>query len=74
MKKLSIIGAALALAIPATAYAAADCCKDMACCKEKAEGKDGGDCCKDKQTGKSCCDDDKHDQHAGHDMPAAPAK
>ena len=29
MKKLAIIGAALALAIPATAYAAADCCKDM---------------------------------------------
>ncbi|HVF94666.1 MAG TPA: hypothetical protein VM900_10175 [Sphingomonas sp.] len=71
MKKLSIIGAALALAVPATAYAAADCCKEMACCKDK------GDCCKDKQTGKSCCGDGKHnehDEHAGHDMPAAPAK
>lgn len=68
MKKLSIICAALALAIPATAYAAADCCKDMACCKE------GADCCKDKQAGKSCCDHDKKDKHAGHDMPAAPAK
>jgi hypothetical protein len=63
MKRLSIIGAALALALPAAAYAAADCCKDMACCKE------GGDCCKD---GKSCCDE-KH-EHADHGMPAAPAK
>ena len=42
MKKLSIIGAALALAIPAAAHAAADCCKDMACCKE------GADCCKER--------------------------
>ena len=58
MKKLSIIGAALALAIPAATYAAADCCKDMACCK-------------DKQAGESCCDPDKH---AGHHMPATPAK
>ena len=67
MKKLSIIGAALALAIPATAYAAADCCKEMSCCKEGAE------CCKD---GKGdCCKDMKHgDDHAGHDTPAAPAK
>ena len=59
MKKLSIIGVALALAISATAHAAADCCKDMTCCK------DGADCCKDMKHGR----DD-----AGHDMPAAPAK
>ena len=65
MKMLPIIGAALALAVPATAYAAADCCEDMACCK------DGADCCKDKQAGKSCCD---HDMPAKGDMPAAPAK
>ena len=67
MKKLSIVGVALALAVPATAYAAADCCKDMSCCKE------GADCCKD---GKGdCCKDMKHGgDHAGHDTPAAPAK
>jgi hypothetical protein len=29
MKKISIIAAALALGVPATAYATADCCKDM---------------------------------------------
>lgn len=40
MKKLAIIGAALALAIPATADAAADCCKDMACCKDMTHGGD----------------------------------
>jgi hypothetical protein len=60
MKKLSIIAAALALANPATAHAAADCCKDMACCKG---GK--GDCCKDMKKG---------GDHAGHDMPTTPAK
>jgi hypothetical protein len=66
MKKLSIIGVAFALAIPATAYAAADCCTGMTCCK------DGADCCKD---GKGdCCKDMKHGDHAGHKMPAAPAK
>lgn len=60
MKKLSIISVALALAVPATAYAAADCCKDMACCKD---GKD------------HCCRDMKKDGiHAGHDMPTEPAK
>lgn len=59
MKKLSIIGAALALAIPATAHAAADCCKDMACCK------DGGHCCEDMRKG---------GDHTGHDMPAAPTR
>lgn len=53
MKKLSIIGAALALAIPAAAHAAADCCKDMACCKD-------GDCCEDMRKG---------GDHTGHDMP-----
>lgn len=57
MRKLSII-AALALALPSVAYAAADCCKGMTCCNE------GADCCKDM----------KHGDHAGHDMPAAPAK
>ena len=60
MKTFSIIGAALALAIPATAYAAADCCKDMTCCKD---GK--GDCCDDMKAG---------GDHAGHGMQAAPAK
>lgn len=56
--KLSIIGAALALAIPVTAYAA-DCCTGMNCCK------DGADCCKDMK---------KRGDHAAQDMPAAPAK
>ena len=40
MKKISIIAAALALGIPATAYAAADCCKGMegkSCCADKAK-------------------------------------
>jgi len=67
MKMLSIMGAALALAVPATAYAASDCCKDMACCK------DGADCCKDGK-GDCCKDMKKGGDHAGHDMPTAPAK
>jgi hypothetical protein len=58
MKKLLIMGATLALAIPATAYAAADCCKGMTCCKE-------ADCRKDMKKG---------GDHAGHNMPAPPAK
>lgn len=67
MKMLSIMGAALALALPASAYAAADCCRDMACCKEGADCCKGGkgDCCKDMKMG---------GDNAGHDMPAAPAK
>lgn len=61
MKKISIIAAALALGIPATAYAAADCCKGMECCK------DGADCCKDDKA--DCCKDMKKDgNHASHDM------
>ena len=39
MTKLKLIGAALALALPTAAFAAAPCCADMACCK------DGADCC-----------------------------
>lgn len=67
MKKLSILGAALALAIPATALAAADCCAGMACCK------DGADCCKDRKA--DCCNEMKMGgDHAGHDMQAAAAK
>ncbi len=59
MKKISIIAAALLLGVPATAYAAADCCKGMTCCKQDA------DCCKD---GKSdCCKDmKKGSDHADH--------
>lgn len=60
MKKLSIIGAALALAIPATAFAAADCCAGMTCCKDGT-----GDCCHDMNMG---------GDHAGHHMQATPAK
>lgn len=61
MTKISIIAAALALGIPATAYAAAECCKGMECCK------DGADCCKDGK-GDCCKDMKKGDDHAGHDM------
>jgi hypothetical protein len=41
MFKLKLIGAALALAVPAGAFAAEACCcsADQACCK------DGADCC-----------------------------
>ena len=59
MKKLKFIGVAVALAlVPATAFAA-DCCAGKECCK------DGADCCKDMKKG---------GDHAGHNMPAAPAK
>ena len=67
MTKFKRIGAALALAIPTTVFAAAPCCADMACCKE------GADCCKDGK--KECCADmKKGGDHAGHDMPASPKK
>jgi len=63
--KIKYIGAAIALAlVPATAFAAANCCTDKACCKE------GADCCKDGAK-KDCCADMKdmgHGDHAGHDM------
>jgi hypothetical protein len=59
MNTLKIIGAALALTVAGAAAAAtADCCKDMACCKE------GADCCQDMKKG---------GDHAGHDM-SAPKK
>jgi hypothetical protein len=64
MKTLKIMGAVLALTISGAASAtAADCCKDMACCKEK-DGKKS-DCCHDMKKG---------GDHAGHDMSGAPAK
>lgn len=63
MKTLKILGAALALTVSgAASAAAADCCKDMACCK------DGADCCKDGK--KDCCPEHKGGDHAGHDMSA----
>ena len=72
MTKFKLIGAALALALPTAAFAAGSCCADMACCKE------GSDCCKEKDGKKDdCCagmKNGQHDGHAGHDMPAAPAK
>ena len=47
MKTIKFIGAAIALAlVPATAFAAADCCAGKECCK------DGADCCKDKDGAK----------------------
>ena len=67
MTKLKLIGAALALALPTAAFAAAPCCADMACCKE------GADCCKEGK--KDCCADmKKGGDHAGHDMPGTPKK
>lgn len=65
MTKLKLIGTALAMSLASVASAAgADCCADMACCKE------GKDCCK-KQDGKKadCCAKMKADtggDHAGH--------
>jgi hypothetical protein len=60
-EKLKLAGLALALTF-STAAVAADCCKDMACCKE------GADCCDEKADRKSCCDEAKHGEHAGHGM------
>ena len=68
MKKFSIIGAAFALTLSTAAFAAADCCKEMACCKE------GADCCKERDGKASCCEDMKGGGHAGHDMSGKPKK
>lgn len=66
MKTIDILAAAAALAlVPATAFAAPDCCAKKECCK------DGADCCKDGK--KDCCDDMKKG-HAGHDMSGMPKK
>ena len=67
MTKFKLISAAFALTLSTGAFAAvANCCADMACCK------DGADCCKDKDGKKGgCCagmKDGKHGDHAGHDM------
>ncbi|WP_375429489.1 hypothetical protein [uncultured Sphingomonas sp.] len=51
--KLKIAGLALALTF-STAAVSAECCKDMACCKE------GADCCEESK-GKQ----DAHAEHAG---------
>jgi hypothetical protein len=72
MTKFKLIGAALALALPAAAFAAGSCA-DMACCKE------GADCCKEKDGKKAdCCagmkDGNHGDDHAGHDMSKMPKK
>lgn len=80
MKKLKFIGAAVALAlVPASAFAAADCCAGKQCCKNGADCcKDGkGDCCKDMKKGGAATDAHAgHDtgavSHAGHKMPASP--
>lgn len=66
MTKFSVLGAALALSLSTAAFAAADCCKDMACCRE------GADCCAEQKAEKSCCDHAKHDGHAGHDISGKP--
>ena len=54
MSKFKLIGAAVALTISSAALAAtaADCCQDMACCK------DGADCCDcgTKAKAADCCD------------------
>lgn len=54
MSKFKLIGAAVALTISSAAFAAtaADCCPDMACCK------DGADCCDHGTKAKEadCCD------------------
>jgi len=62
MKTIRLIGAAVALAlVPASAFAAVDCCADKTCYK------DGADCCKDGK--KDCCEDmKKGGDHADQDM------
>lgn len=52
MNTYKLVAAALALSATPAVAAAADCCADMACCKE------GADCCED---GK-----DKEGAHAAH--------
>lgn len=67
MKTFTFIAAAVTLAlVPATAFAAADCCAGKECCK------DGADCCKDGKA--DCCKDMKKKgaEHAGHDMSGMP--
>ena len=73
MKKISIIAATLALGVPATAYAAGDCCKGMECCKNGAECcKDGkGDCCKEMRQGGDPAGHEMHGDHEGH-VPSQP--
>lgn len=73
MTKFKLISAAFALTLSTGAFAAvANCCADMACCK------DGADCCKEKDGTKGdCCagmKDGQHGDHAGHDMSGAPKK
>ena len=60
MTKLKLIGAALALALPTAAFAAAPCCAEMACCKDGKK-----DCCADMKKG---------GDHAGHNMSGTPKK
>lgn len=64
MKTAKLIAAAFALTFSTSAFAAADCCKDMTCCAEK-DGKKP--CCCDKDKGKA-------DDHSGHDMSGKPSK
>ena len=66
MKTAKLIGAALALTFSTSAFAAADCCKDMACCAE-LDGKKSSCCDKAKDKGKA-------DDHSGHDMSGKPNK
>lgn len=67
MKNLKLIGAALALTLSSTGFAAEgmECCKDEATC-----------CCKKEGDKPGCCDKMKKDMpasdHSGHDMPDAP--
>lgn len=70
MIKFKLISAAVALTLSSGAFAAvANCCADMACCK------DGADCCDKAKGAKAkadCCDKAgkaKHADHAGHAMP-----
>ena len=65
MPKFKLSSAAFALTLSSGAFAAvANCCADMACCK------DGADCCdKGAKAKADCCDKAKHADHAGHAMP-----
>ena len=68
MTKFKLISAAFALTLSTGAFAAvANCCADMACCK------DGADCCKDGK-GDCCKDMKKGGDHAGHDTSGMPKK
>lgn len=60
MTKLKFLGAAIALTLSTTAFAAADCCKP------------GAECCKEKDGKRPACCHDHDKQPGDHGAHAAP--